>query len=49
MPFKAGTYKHENGFTILVAEDNTIMLSPDHPLSIRLADLFDSSKWTKID
>lgn len=48
MPFKAGTYKHEEGFTIMVAEDGTIMISPNHPLSLRLNLLFDTTKWTKI-
>lgn len=48
MPFKAGTYKHEEGFTIMVTEDGVIMLSPNHPLSLRLSVLFDTTKWTKI-
>ena len=48
MPFKAGTYKHEEGFTIMVTEDGTIMLSPNHPLSLRLSLLLDTTKWTKI-
>lgn len=48
MPFKEGTYKHEEGFTVMVTEDGTIMLSPNHPLSLRLSLLFDTTKWTKI-
>lgn len=48
MPFKTGTYKHETGFTIMVTDDETIMLSPNHPLSLRLSELFDTDKWTKI-
>lgn len=48
MPFTVGTYKHEEGFTIMVTEDGVIMLSPNHPLSMRLSSLFDTSKWTKI-
>ena len=48
MPFKAGTYKHEEGFTIMVTEDGVIMLSPNHPLSLRLSVLFDPTKWAKI-
>ena len=48
MPFKAGTYEHEDGFTIMVTEDGVIMLSPNHPLSLRLSVLFDTTKWTKI-
>ena len=48
MPFKEGTYKHEEGFTIMVTEDGTIMLSPNHPLSLRVSSLFDTTKWTKI-
>ena len=48
MPFKTGTYKHEEGFTVMVTEDGVIMLSPNHPLSLRLSVLFDTTKWTKI-
>lgn len=48
MVFKQGIYKHENGFTIMVAEDGSVMLSPIHPLSLRLSEIFDCSKWTKI-
>ena len=48
MPFKAGAYKHEEGFTVMVTEDGVIMLSPNHPLSLRLSVLFDTTKWTKI-
>lgn len=48
MPFKTGTYKHEEGFTIMVTEDGVIMLSPNHPLSLRLSILFDTTKWEKI-
>lgn len=48
MPFKAGTYKHEEGFTIMVTEDGVIMVSPNHPISLRLSILFDTTKWTKI-
>lgn len=47
MPFKSGTYEHESGFTIMVTEEGTIMVSPNHPLSLRLSELFDTSKWTK--
>lgn len=39
MPFKSGTYEHESGLTIMV--------SPNHPLSLRLSELFDTSKWKK--
>lgn len=48
MLFKVGTYKHEEGFTIMVTDDGAIMLSPNHPLSLRLSVLFDTAKWTKI-
>ncbi len=48
MLFNAGTYKHEDGFTIMVTEDGSIMLSPNHPLTLRLSNLFDVTKWTKI-
>lgn len=48
MLFKTGTYKHESGFTIMVTDNGSIMLSPNHPLSLRLSDLFDVTKWTKI-
>lgn len=49
MLFNAGAYKHEEGFTIMVTESGCIMISPDHPLSLRLSVLFDTTKWTKID
>ena len=49
MLFNQGTYRHEEGFTIMVTADGTIMVSPDHPLSLRLSVLFDTTKWTKID
>lgn len=47
--FKTGVYKHEEGFTVMVTESGEIMLSPNHPLSLRLSELFDTSKWTKIE
>ncbi len=49
MPYNKGVYKHESGFTIMVTDDGTIMLSPNHPLSMRLSELFDTTKWNKID
>ena len=47
--FEKGLYKHEEGFTVLVTEDDKIMLSPDHPLSMRLSELFNTEKWTKME
>lgn len=47
--FEKGLYKHEEGFTVLVTEDGNIMLSPNHPLSMRLSELFNPSKWTTVD
>ena len=47
MLFNNGTYQHESGFIIFVI-DGKVMLSPDHPLSMRLSDVFDANKWTKI-
>ena len=47
MPFKDGTYKHEAGFTTMVVS-GIIMISPDHPLSLRLSELFDTDKWSEI-
>lgn len=47
MPFKDGTYQHESGFTIMVVS-GIIMISPDHPLSLRLSELFDTNKWSEI-
>ncbi len=44
MPFKDGIYQHESGFTVMV-NNGVVMLSPNHPLSIRLSELFDTSKW----
>lgn len=28
--------------------DGKVMLSPDHTLSMRLSDIFDTNKWQKI-
>ena len=47
--FEKGLYKHDEGFTVLVTGDGTIMLSPDHPLSMRLSELFNKEKWTKME
>lgn len=47
MPFKDGTFKHDNGFVITVVS-GVIMISPNHPLSIRLADLFDAKQWKEM-
>lgn len=47
--FEKGLYKHEEGFTVLVTEDGKIMLSPDHPLSIRLSEIFNTEKWTRVE
>lgn len=49
MPFNEGTYKHENGFTIMITSNGVIMLSPNHPNSMKLSELFDTTKWDKID
>lgn len=47
MPFKDGIYQHESGFTVM-ANNGVVMLSPNHPLSIRLSELFDTSKWKEV-
>lgn len=47
--FEKGLYRHEEGFTVLVTEDGKIMLSPDHPLSIRLSEIFNTEKWTRVE
>jgi hypothetical protein len=47
--FEKGSYKHEEGFTVLVTDDGKIMLSPDHPLSMRLSELFNTEKWTRVE
>ena len=48
MLFQEGTYKHESGFTIIVSNTGEVMLSPNHPMSMRLCELLDPTKWTKI-
>ena len=48
MPFKDGLYQHEAGFTVMF-KNGTIMLSPNHPLSMRLSELFDSKKWKEVN
>lgn len=47
MPFKDGIYRHESGFTIMV-NNGVVMLTPSHPLSVRLSELFDTSKWKEV-
>lgn len=47
MLFNDGTYRHESGFEIAVC-DGQILISPDHPLSMRLSEIFNSNKWQKI-
>nr|DAR45233.1 MAG TPA: hypothetical protein [Caudoviricetes sp.] len=47
MPFKDGTYEHVSGFVVMVS-NGVVMLSPNHPMSIRLAELFDASKWKEV-
>lgn len=47
MPFKDGTYKHECGFIITIVY-GTVMISPNHPLSLRLSELFDTTKWKEV-
>ena len=49
MLFTKGKYKHETGFEIMVTETGDILISPDHPLSLRLSEIFDKNKWTIID
>jgi len=44
LPFKDGTWVHDSGFTIMVLNGEA-MLSPTHPISIRLSELFDQTKW----
>lgn len=46
MPFKDGLYKHADGFYVEVKNGLTLV-SPGAPMSIRLSDLFDSTKWTE--
>lgn len=48
MPFKDGTYQHESGFVVMV-KDGVVMLSPNHPLSMRLSELFEAKKWSKVN
>ena len=49
MLFTKGKYKHETGFEIMVTENGDILISPDHPLSLRLSEIFDKNKWTKVE
>lgn len=43
-----GMYRHESGFEIIITEDNKIFISQNHPLSLRLSDIFNVDRWTKI-
>lgn len=47
MPFKDGRYEHTSGFTIVVI-GGEVMLSPTHPMALRLSELFDKSKWKEV-
>lgn len=47
MPFKDGTYQHESGFIVMI-QNGVVMLSPNHPLAMRLAELFDATKWKEV-
>lgn len=47
MLFNDGTYQHESGFLIVVI-NGAVMISPDHPLSMRLSELMDNNKWKKV-
>lgn len=47
MPFKDGTYQHTSGFTVMV-QNGAVMLSPNHPMSMRLSELFDTTKWKEV-
>lgn len=49
MMFKEGTYKHVSGFTVMIDKDGMVMISPNHPASIKLKDMFDSTQWTKVE
>ena len=47
MPFKDGKYRHSKGF-ILIIHDGFVTLSPNHPLSLRVSELFDSTQWEEV-
>ena len=44
MPFKDGVYTHESGFSVIVREGK-VYLSENHPMTIRLSEVFDQKKW----
>ena len=47
MPFKEGTYRHEDGWTIYVS-DGKIFISPDAPAFVNVKDFFNPEKWTRV-
>ena len=50
MLFSPGVYEHiDKQFTIAIRARGDIYLSPNAPLSMRLSDIFDVSKWNKVD
>jgi len=49
MLFNKGVYEHKSGFEISVDDAGEVMLSPNHPVSIRLADIFGVDCWTQKD
>lgn len=48
-PFKEGVYRHAGGFIISVSDTGIVLISPDHPLSMRLSEFFDASKWERVE
>lgn len=49
MLFNAGIYQHKTGFEISVNDSGEVMLSPYHPVSLRLSDIFGNECWTQVD
>ena len=47
MPFKEGTFSFKEEFTIAVDSEGTVMITPEHPVSVRIAELFNADNWTE--
>ena len=46
--FNEGTYRHADGWSVLIDNDGTIYVTPDAPAFINIKDFFDPEKWTEI-
>lgn len=46
--FKKGTWKFKDTFTVQVKSENEIYVSPNHPLAVRVEEIFNPENWQKV-